>query len=50
MNNSRKNITGEYDPPFDFGKNRNPTAEDKEAARELEEKYKKMNAEKKTPK
>lgn len=35
-------INGEYDPLFDFSKYYNPSAEDKEAAKKLEEKYKKL--------
>lgn len=35
-------INGEYDPLFDFSKYYNPSAEDKEAAKKLEGKYKKL--------
>ena len=40
-------LNGEYDPLFDFSKHYNPSAEDKEAAKKLEGKYKKLAAERK---
>lgn len=41
-NDIRDIINGKYDPLFDFSKYYNPSAEDKEAAKKLEEKYKKL--------
>ena len=47
MSEDIRDIFGEYDPPFDFSKYYNPSAEDKEAAKKLEEKYKMLAAERK---
>lgn len=43
-NDIRDVLNGEYDPLFDFNKHYNPSANDKEAAKKLEEKYKRIAA------